>query len=464
MNAPSFHEVMNRFERGESMDEQAFDMRLFQVAERMKAKYDIRYNPENPVPSDEALADRCFAAARELYSEVGTYCLDTRTVARFTLDEMDAAFAEAPAASVWGDGDDKFIIRHRSVGGDVPVFVWGGLQTLLFSDEETGLRVYRACCRCPAVGGVVGGITPTIEGDSKVKADSPEEVFPYRRSAELLRIAAAEAGRPGMPVINGAPKATAHIAMYAGSEALRPTDGIGTGGVPELKTTFDRLKRVSFALATGTRISAGLGAMIGGFSGSVEGAAIVGAAGAFQSRLMNRAEVVLITATPIQTQSRSTRNGIWVSALAMQALSRNTHLILAGAHGDHPSAGPGTEQYFYETAAGSIAGAVSGGHSWGATRKFKIGQTTDYGTPLESEFLGRICHASEGMDTGLANKVVVELLSRYEDNLADPPAGGTLHDLYDLDSERPLPAYEQVFNKVASQLRAMGVPFQDYSV
>lgn len=462
MAIAEFHDAMNRFYSGEPCGEQEFDMHLFQAAERLKREYDIRYDPESPVPSDAALADRCFAAARELYAEVGTYCLDTKTVARFSLDEIDAALAVAPDECVLGEGRDAFAVKHRPVGSDVPVFVWGGLQTLLFSDDETALRVYTACCRCPAVGGVIGGMVPSTQTAGDVKADSPQEIFPYRRSALLQRRAAAEAGRPGMPVSNGAPKSVAHLAMYASADGFRPSDGIGTGGVPELKTTFDRLQRVAFGLAADIHISAGLGAMIGGFSGSVEGAAIVAAAGVFQSLLVNQAEVALITATPIQTQSRSTRNGIWVSALALQAVNRNTRLIVAGAHGDHPSAGPGTAQYFYETAAGSIAGAVSGGHSWGATRKFKTGRVNNYGTPLESEFLGRICHATEGMQLEQANKAVLALLSRYENSLADAPQGATLHELYDLKRERPFDVYIDVYNKVAGELRDLGVPFPDY--
>ena len=461
-DVPTFQKVLDRFRDGESLSEQDFDMRLFQAAERVKRKYDVHFDPKTPVPSDEELADRCFAAARELYEDVGTYCLDTNRVARFSLDEMDAAVAAAPEESIWGCGEDAFSIRHRPVGSDVPVYVWGGLQTLLFSDEETALRVYRACCRCPATGGVIGGIVYGRGQGKEVTADSPEEIFPYRRSAILLRQAAAEAGRPGMALGNGAPKSVAHLAMYAGTDGLRKTDGIGTGGVPELKMTFDRLQRVAFGLATGTRMSAGLGAMIGGFSGSVEGAAIVAAAGAYQSLLVSRGEVILLTATPIQTGSRSTRNGIWVSSLALQALNRNTKLITAGAHGDHPAAGPGTAQYFYETAAGVIAGVVSGGHSWGGTRKFKIGQTVNYGTPLESEFLAHVCRAAEGMDTNHANRVVLALLDRYESTLKDAPQGQTLHQLYDLDAQQPLVAYRELCDDVAAELRELGVPMPVY--
>ena len=65
MQLPSFAKVLQRLREGERMDDQAFDMRLFQQAERIKARYDICYDPENPVPTDAELADRCFGAARE---------------------------------------------------------------------------------------------------------------------------------------------------------------------------------------------------------------------------------------------------------------------------------------------------------------------------------------------------------------------------------------------------------------
>jgi methylamine--corrinoid protein Co-methyltransferase len=165
----------------------------------------------------------------------------------------------------------------------------------------------------------------------------------------------------------------------------------------------------------------------------------------------------------VKTQSRSTRSGIWVSSLALQAVSRNTDLILACSNGDHPAAGPGTAQYFYETAAGAVSGVVCGGHSWGGTRKFKIGQTLDYGSPVESQFLGDICQASVGMDTGHANRIVLELLSRYEKSVgADAPEGEILHRLYELSTGEAKPHYRKIYDGVAAELRSMGVSMENY--
>jgi methylamine--corrinoid protein Co-methyltransferase len=413
------------------------------------------------VPTDKGLADRCFAAARELYAEVGTYCVNTKRVARFSRDEMDAAMAEAPTESVWGEDDDAFTLRHRGVEGNAPVFVYGGLQTLLYTDEETMLRVYRACCRCRAVAGIWGGIVTATAGGGEIRGGSPQELLAYLQSVRLLRRAAKEAGRPGMCVRTGAPSSAILAATYAGKDGLRPSDGISTSGLPELKVSFDDLERVAFAMAIGSRFTGAAGAVIGGFSGSVEGAAIVAVAGAYQARLVNRGEVVGIPVTPIQVQSRATRRMIWVSALALQAASQNTGAILVAPIGDHPAAGPGTAQYFYETAAAVIPGVVSGAHPVGGTRKFSIGRTLDYGTPLESEFQARVSEAAVGMDLQHARRVSVELLGRYEKSLKDAPRGATLRELYDLDANEPLPAYRKVCDQVVRELQDLGVPVQE---
>jgi methylamine--corrinoid protein Co-methyltransferase len=375
---------------------------------------------------------------------------------------MEKALEEAPSQVVWGAGDDAFTLRHRTVEGDEPVFVHGGIQTLLYSSEEAMYGVYRDCCRCRAVAGVCGGVIPDIPGISEFRAGSPEEILPYRRSVELLRKAAEEAGRPGMVVENGAPTILADIVMYAGEGGLRPTDPVGTGGIAEMKTSMERLNRVAFALATGGRFSGANGSTIGGFCGSVEGAAIVTAASMYQCLLVNQGEAVSIKTTPSRSFSRATRKTIWICALAFQAVTRNTHLVMLGCNGDHPACGPGTPEYFYETVAGSLPCITGGSHKNGGTRKFNIGRVRDYGSPVESDFLGHACQAMIGVDLETANRAAVQLLSKYEDRIDDPPDGWTLKDLYDLDRRGPADRYRKVYDNVASELRDLGIAVENY--
>jgi methylamine--corrinoid protein Co-methyltransferase len=51
-------------------------------------EYGIKYDPKFPIPSDDDLADRLFQAGMKLYSEVGTYCIDTERVIQFTSEEL----------------------------------------------------------------------------------------------------------------------------------------------------------------------------------------------------------------------------------------------------------------------------------------------------------------------------------------------------------------------------------------
>ena len=108
MDPLSFTEVLERFYNGEAAEEQAFDMRLFQAVEKVKAKYDIRFDASNPVPDDGDLADRCFAAGREVYAELGTWCADTKRVAHFSGEVIDAAMEASPSEVPWGAGEDEF--------------------------------------------------------------------------------------------------------------------------------------------------------------------------------------------------------------------------------------------------------------------------------------------------------------------------------------------------------------------
>ena len=99
-------------------------------------------------------------------------------------------------------------------------------------------------------------------------------------------------------------------------------------------------------------------------------------------------------------KSRVTRKQLWVAGTAIQALNRNTRLIVDGTIGDHPAAGPGTKQYLYESAAGHIVATVMGAHSTEGTRKFVVGNTCNYGTPLESRWMGEVCKAAAGLGFG----------------------------------------------------------------
>jgi len=229
-----------------------------------------------------------------------------------------------------------------------------------------------------------------------------------------------------------------------------------------MRVGLDDLNRTAFGLAYGSVIGSGHSAIIGGFSGTPEGGAIVAVAGGLQSRVVNGGHTIGPRAAPFRIRSRATRDHLWIAGLALAAINRNTHLVLEGGMGDHPAAGPGTRQFFLESAAGHIASTVMGGHSMGGTRKFVIGDVPDFGSPLESRWMGEVCKGATGMTRPEANRAILRLAEKYEPHLKDAPYGRVFSELYDTEAVEPQPWYCEIYEECRAELEEMGVRFREY--
>ncbi|MFZ4439257.1 MAG: monomethylamine:corrinoid methyltransferase [Syntrophales bacterium] len=459
----SFWEMIERSRTGEKMEEKGFDLSIFKSVQRLIKKYNIKYDKAQPLPKDDDLADAVMAAAIEFYSEIGTFCINTARVIRFTEREIREGLDALPSEVTLGEGREVVTLRNLKVEGVVEPVVIGGLQTAIYSSEEMMYLISKATAEEPSIDGLWGGGLKFIDGQYPIIAGLPSEVYAYRQTALILRRAINAAGRPGLMLINNAPTSVATLAMADPINGLRPTDPSISTGCSEMKITYDDLNRVAFALSYSKCKHAAHNSVIGGFSGTPEGAAIVSTAGALQCVMVNRADDVRPGAVPFRVKSRGLREHIWVGSLALQALSRNTHLILDASLGNHPAAGPGTKQYMYENAAGQIAGTVSGGHSLSGTRKFVIGDTPDYGSPLESRWMGEITKSVTGMSREQANEIVLYLLAIYEDHLMDAPEGHVFKQLYDIASMKPTPEYERLYDEVKEEFVGLGVKFKSWS-
>jgi len=103
---------------------------------------------------------------------------------------------------------------------------------------------------------------------------------------------------------------------------------------------------------------------------------------------------------------------------------------------------------------------VMGAHSTEGTRKFVVGNTPNFGTPLESRWMGEVCKAAVGMDRKTADRIVRYLLSKYEENLKDAPAGDIFENLYDTASLKPLPHYQALYEAVKKEFEDQGLTFR----
>ena len=453
-------EILLRSKEGPFMEEKQFDMALFKKTQELQKKYHIKYDPDKPLDTEGELADRVYQAGIELFTELGTFCVTTNRVIRVTERELFAAIDACPEEIELGQGNERVKMAHRDVEGDQQVVVVAGIQTAPFSDEESMFLIYKGCAMDRCVDGIWAGILLKIDGKYDVVADTPSEIYQYRKTVEILRKAVSAAGRPGLITINNAPTSAATIAMFNEEKGIRRSDYMESTGMSELKVAYDDLNRTAFALAHGVSIHGTHSSTIGGFSANPEGATIVSVAASLQLVCIHKAESFRCGATDFRIKSRVTRGQLWVAGTAIQAINRNTKLIVDGSIGDHPAAGPGTKQYLYESAAGHIVSTVMGAHSTEGTRKFVVGDTCNYGTPLESRWMGEVCKAAVGIDLKTAEKVVRYLLDKYEDSLEDAPAGDVCENLYDMDKSEPFPEYQELYDGVKEELKAQGLKFK----
>jgi methylamine---corrinoid protein Co-methyltransferase len=265
-----------------------------------------------------------------------------------------------------------------------------------------------------------------------------------------------------MIIFNNAPTTAASIGMFDEQDGLRRSDcSVRSSSISEMKIAYDALNRTAYGLAHGVPIHAGHSAVIGGFSANPEGAAIVAVAASFQLVTIHKAASFGCRTNDFRIKSKVTRSQLWAAGTAVQGLNRNTRLICDGSNADHPAAGPGTKQYLYESAAGHIMSTVVGAHSTGGTRKFFVSNTCNYGTPLESRWMGEVCKAAVGIDRKQADTIIRYLLDKYEGHLDDPPAGETFECLYDQKTLQPIPEYRRLYAECKAELRQLGMNFMD---
>jgi methylamine---corrinoid protein Co-methyltransferase len=195
----SFWDVLDRTRTGEKVEEKTFDMSIFKAAQRLSKEYGVRYDKTRPVPGDDNMADAVFEAGIRFYSEIGTFCISTGRVIRFTEEEIRESLAAAPDRVTFGDGNERITVRHRKVEDPEEPIVFGGMQTGLYRDEASLYRICKAVAEEPSVDGIWGGTLSSIDGNHPVIAGSPSEIWSYRRSMETLRRAIADSSRPGLP-------------------------------------------------------------------------------------------------------------------------------------------------------------------------------------------------------------------------------------------------------------------------
>jgi hypothetical protein len=117
-----------------------------------------------------------------------------------------------------------------------------------------------------------------------------------------------------------------------------------------------------------------------------------------------------------------------------------------------------TEMCLYEIAATMTNFVASGSNiEFGGVAK---GTSPDRMTPLEPRFATEVAHAAAGLSRSQANEIVKTLISKYKDNIANPPKGATFQECFDWDSIQPCQEYIELYGRIKNELTGFGLKFK----
>jgi hypothetical protein len=445
----SFATVVERAFSGPICSERDFDLGIFVPnLRRVIEKYDIKYDPENPVPADDGLADRVWQAAMEFLLETGVYCLDTERRILFSREEIEAALEAGPRGSILGEGKDAKAMPRRFPEDETPPWCSVGPTSVPVSNEWNYVSLVKGNAENPLADSITIPCLTNVDG-REIVGGSPLGIEGAIRAVLLTREGMRRAGRPGMPIVNGVTTATRsqeHIAAH--HFGIRKTDALEIGTVHEMKIDFDSLNKVAYSLAAGSLIFAENGIILGGMAGGPAGVAVVTAAYNPVDLLILRGVVQHPFPTHFDLGVTSARDTIWARSLANQAVTRNSPLPVVNV--GYSAAGPMTKMLLYEHSAWVIASVVSGGSvEVGASAR---GTALDYTSPMDPLFASEVAHAVAGMSRKEANKIVNALLEKYESQLRDPPVGKKYQECYDVATGKPSQEFIELYREVRREM------------
>ncbi len=453
-----FWDVVERAEKGKIVPVKEWDRMIGEVAAKVVSDYDLKYDPEDPVPSDDSLADRMFEAGVELFEKTGIYCMDTGRVLQFSRDEIMEALDGAPDRAIYGSGNDMVETPHREVE-DLrdPIVNFSAVGTPV--NEELFVPICQSYAQEPMADTFSGPLITTYRGMG-VTSGSPVEVEAGIWNVVKLREAARWAGRPTIPIHNFmsvAERTDATIAAARPEFGALPGDGLFVAAVAELKVDYERLKKVAFLTHSPYVIGGLYGPLMGGYGGGPAATAVLLVAHHILGVIAFRAPRHNAFPVHIHHVCNTSRDMLWLVSVAGQALARNTHLVVfANAF---MASGPCTEMIAWELAAHSLTATVSGWHlnPCAVARNRQPLHCSGMEPRIHAE-VGHVA-ARGGVTRKDATRVVKALLDRYEKEIAKAPIGKPFTECYDPVAVKPRDEYVRLWESCKKTLSELGLDF-----
>ena len=454
----SYLDILDRSKTGQLVEKSDWDMDFVVLPVRqLVKKYRLGWDKQHAIPEDDDLVDRLFQAGLELAVSSGIYCVTTRRVITFSEEELLEGIRRMPQSLQMGEGEDVRCLYSRKVMDERPPLIWAGNPGAP-TPEELFMPCVMSWMQEPIVDLATCGSITQVDG-RVVETGSPMEVHAARWELRHLRDALHRVGRPGMGLLAGQ-SAVTEIGDLAIShpDYLRPVDSHLVTLFNELIIDQINMTRALNSVDYKMRNASLAAVMVGGLGGDAPGAAVVQVASFILANWVCRADYHLLHPIHIRHVATSTRGCMWVQSAVEQAFSRNAPCIIVSDI--YPKSGALTRELLYEVTANAIVITVSGGHLEGAGSADGLYPN---GTGLEARWMGEVGHAvaRQCLTLNQANQIVTDLLSRYEHvfKMRNGNPGVRFYKAYDMKTLQPVPAWQQLYEEVKTEVREMGLTY-----
>ena len=453
-NSTRLLDVINRSLTGPMVEEEAFNRQVTKGIRRVVREYQIRIHPGHIINQDDQLADRTWQAALDFLAVCGVYSQSTGRVIQYSQKEILSALSGAPDQVWLGSGTDAVLERYRRVEDPlVPINMGSPIGSPI--PEELFVPLMQSYIQEPLVDVTCPASLMTVQSQ-EIRVGSPLEILAAWEEVDLMRIALARAGRPGM-AWTGLMLSMSDAGQLSAVNplGLRSSDLHTFGIISELKTNFEILNKLTHSIRMGGIVDPYANPIYGGLGGGIEGQAVLITAAMIALSVVFMAACCGSSPTHPFNFNDTSKEIMQASSLAFQAIARNSHLLTNLTI--TPVGGPGTKTLLYETAAFTMMSTVSGISRLLGPRS-ATGAVPAHFSGLEAGFSGEMLRASARLDRGRAEELVQRAYGYYADQLDKKPYGLPFQEVYDLQSIQPVREWKNMVDETLEELAQWGLP------